>query len=316
MSTKLSPKQAARALGVSESSLKRWCDQGLLAFTKTSGGHRRLPLEAVLRFVKNTGHALPHPELLGLPAHVGAGPRTLGKAREECLAALLAGDAGVCRQIVADLLVAGVSLSQVGDEVLSPALHRIGQQWADGATDVYCERRGVEACLRALYDVRHLLPPPPASAPMAIGGTPDCDPYSLPTGLVELVLRQRGWNAQSLGSRLPFASLLQAITDLQPRLCWLSVSYIDDESRFIREYDQFFAAARPHVPVVVGGQALHEALRRQMHYSAFCDSLRHLEDFAATIGPAAKKSRSSKAKRQASAQRRGGQGKKALVRET
>ena len=47
----LSPKQVARALGVSESSLKRWCDKGLIPTERTAGGHRRLPLAGVLDFL-------------------------------------------------------------------------------------------------------------------------------------------------------------------------------------------------------------------------------------------------------------------------
>lgn len=313
MSETMSPKQVARALGVSESSLKRWCDQGLLVATKTSGGHRRLLLDSVLRFVKETGHALPHPELLDLPALVGGGQRTLRRAQDEFLAALLTGDATGLGQILADLLVAGVSLSQAGDEVLSPAFQRIGEQWASGTTEVYCERRGVEACLRALYDLRRLLPIPAEDAPLAIGATSASDPYSLPTTLVEMVLRQRGWNAQSLGSRLPFATLLRAIDDMRPRLCWLSVSFIDDEQQFLREYTEFFRVARDKVPVVVGGNGLSEPLRRQMEYSAFCDSLRHLEGFAATVWPTAQPGKRNSSNK--SIQRRGGHGKNELVRE-
>ena len=35
-----------------------------------------------------------------------------------------------------------------------------------------------------------------------------------------LVLRQRGWNAVSLGGNLPFATLSAAIAQHQPRLFW------------------------------------------------------------------------------------------------
>ena len=38
----LSPKELADAIGVSESSIKRWVDNGEIQATKTSGGHRRI----------------------------------------------------------------------------------------------------------------------------------------------------------------------------------------------------------------------------------------------------------------------------------
>src|ERR687890_1060025 len=38
---RLTSKEAARVLGVSEASVKRWADSGLLPMEKTAGGHRR-----------------------------------------------------------------------------------------------------------------------------------------------------------------------------------------------------------------------------------------------------------------------------------
>jgi excisionase family DNA binding protein len=53
----VTPKQVAQAINVSESSLKRWCDQGLLTAIRTAGGHRRLALAAAL----NTSLRIYHP---------------------------------------------------------------------------------------------------------------------------------------------------------------------------------------------------------------------------------------------------------------
>ena len=50
----LSPKELAQAIGVSESSLKRWADEGLLRATRTAGGHRRIPLAEAIRFLRDT----------------------------------------------------------------------------------------------------------------------------------------------------------------------------------------------------------------------------------------------------------------------
>lgn len=52
-----SPKQVAERLGVSESSVKRWLDQGVVPVLRTAGGHRRISEESVeelLRQLKAT----------------------------------------------------------------------------------------------------------------------------------------------------------------------------------------------------------------------------------------------------------------------
>ena len=74
----LTPKQVARAIGVSEASLKRWCDKGLIEMVRTVGGHRRLPLSSVLQFLRSSGHQLVRPEILGLPPTTGTGLTVMG----------------------------------------------------------------------------------------------------------------------------------------------------------------------------------------------------------------------------------------------
>src|SRR5690242_3719305 len=60
----LSPRDLADALGVSESSLKRWVDAGKLAAFRTEGGHRRIAVSEALRFIRETGAPVARPELL------------------------------------------------------------------------------------------------------------------------------------------------------------------------------------------------------------------------------------------------------------
>ena len=67
----LSPKQVARAIQVSESSIKRWCDKGVIPTKYTAGGHRRIPLGGLMDFLRSTKHTIAQPEILGLPATTG-----------------------------------------------------------------------------------------------------------------------------------------------------------------------------------------------------------------------------------------------------
>jgi len=274
----LSPRQAARALGASESSLKRWCDSGLIATTRTAGGHRRLTVEAIAEFSRQTARRPVRPELLGLPASSNRGERSLIAAADDLLSGLVDGDEERCRRVVFDLYLAGHSIARIGDAVVAEALHRIGGRWERSELQIYEERRACELCLRVLGELRSVVPGAVGNrAPLACGGTPECDPYSLPTALIELTLRQQGWRAASLGSRLPWSTMQAAVARLRPRLFWLSVSHLEDPDRFLAGYREFQASVPVGMALVVGGRALTEGLRQQMTYTAYCDNLQHLE---------------------------------------
>ena len=280
----VTPKQVAQAINVSESSLKRWCDRGLLTTVRTAGGHRRLALDDVVQFLRESGHPLVRPELLGLPSTVGQGATVVARARDQVRDALLAGDEDQCRRIVFDLYLSGQSACEICDRVLAVAFHDIGDRWECGEIFVYRERRGCEIALKALHDLRQAIRTPPADAPEAIGGALEHDPYRLPTTMIEIALREAGWRASSYGTLLPAATLGEAVRENRPQLLWVSVSSIESVPQFLDEYARLYeTAAELGTAVAVGGRALTEEIRQQMVYSAYCDTLRHLVTFVATL---------------------------------
>jgi excisionase family DNA binding protein len=280
----LTPKQVARSIGVSEASLKRWCDKGTVPSMRTAGGHRRLPLNGVMQFLRQTGYPLVRPEVLGLPATAGRGKETIERARSQMRSALETGDEPQVAQLVFDLYLAGHAACDICDQVIAPAFHDIGTRWQHGEIEVYEERRGCEVCMRVLYQLRRLLPSISDSAPHAIGATLEGDPYTIPTLMAEIVLREAGWRADSYGIGHPFSTLSAAIRAVRPRLFWLSASAIASVPEFIAEYSKLYeTAVECRVPVVVGGRALTEDVRRAIQYSAHGDALRHLISFAQTL---------------------------------
>lgn len=281
-----SPKQVARAIGVSESTLKRWCDNNLIPMNKTAGGHRRIEIEAVVEFLRDTGRRIVEPEVLGLPVAVGKTDWTLARATDRVVSGLVLGEESIVRQVILDLRLAGHSITAISDDVLAGAMHRIGDQWDCGEVAVYQERRACEICMRCLHELRASTSVP-EDAPRAIGATLESDIYTLPITMSELVLRSVGWNATALGNNLPVETLTGAIRDAEPRLFWLSVSHIEDEQQFVTGVNELFEVAHTmQTAMAIGGRVLSGDLRRRIQYSAFCESFRDLERYARSLNPA------------------------------
>lgn len=279
----VSPKQVARVIGVSESSLKRWCDQGLIGTVRTAGGHRKMPIAEVIRFVREHDHKMANPELLGLPPVSDHAELGLTRSQARLTEALLAGNELVARQIVFDLYLAKHSLSIILDEVVAGAFREIGERWACESADIYQERRSCGIAVRVLFDIRRVQAAPDPAWP-AMGGTIEGDLYEMPSTMVEMVLREAGFQATFLGTSLPIVSLARAIRETKPRLFWLSVSHIRAGYDLPSEFPMLTEACNEvGAALVVGGRELTGELRQRMTYSAFCDKMQHLEAFAKTL---------------------------------
>lgn len=284
MKQAFTPKQVARAIGVSESTLKRWCDRERLPMIRTPGGHRRIPLHSILNFLRSNNQTLLHPELLGLPATSGQTRWVVERAQEPFLEALLTGKKDVCRQLVFDLHLANHPFCTIGDHLIMPALEEIRQRCQRGETEIYQERRAGEMCLEIVYEQQGFLPPPGPEAPLALGATPEGDHSLAPSHLAGLVLAEAGWQVQVLGSSLPFSTLVAAVRHHQPQLFWLSVSYVADPENFLTGLRKLCEEATKVITlVVVGGQPMATELQRQLPNSVFFSNLQHLDDMLATL---------------------------------
>ncbi len=209
----LTPRDLADAIGVSESSLKRWADAGRLEVTRTEGGHRRIAVTEAVRFVRASGATVVRPDLLGLPR---AGKRRGGDALIELMER---GDARGVRAAVVGRFVAGEQMATMADGSLAPALERlraIGQHDARGA---FVERRGVDALGQALAAVRGMIELP-AGAPVAVGGGRG-DVAAVASLLVATVLAAEGLEAVDLGAGTSPAMVRQAVREQRPVMVWL-----------------------------------------------------------------------------------------------
>jgi MerR family transcriptional regulator, light-induced transcriptional regulator len=257
--THVSPRTLAAAIGMSESSLKRWADEGRLTVERTAGGHRRIPLAAAVQFIRRSGLAVVRPELLELAAEAG-GTMRAARDREvvgsQLYGALLDDRAVEARSLIVSLYVDGASLAWICDEVIRGALSRVGALWEHGSEGIFLEHRATETCLRALGEVRRLLPPVPGDAQVAVGGGFEEDEYDVPSVMAAMILTEAGYRARNLGARTPVMATLAAIAHYGPGLVWQSLSMEPRSPRDAARGLLEIATAVAPGSLVVGGRAL------------------------------------------------------------
>ena len=256
-----------------------------MATSKTAGGHRKIARSSILDFARQQHMRLARPELIGLPTLDPTPYESIDEAIEQMLQAILSGRMEEFRRGLIQLFLAGHAVWELGDKLISRIMFEVGHRWECAEVDVYQERLGWEIITRCLYELRGMIKSPAVDAPLAIGGTPEGDPYSLASTLVELVLCEHGFRAVNLGSNVPISSLDRAIERLTPKLFWLSVSSIEHLDSFVLDYNRLFEHHGKLVPIVVGGRALDESVRSRIQYSVFCDRLSILNTFLATFHP-------------------------------
>lgn len=310
-----SPKEVAQRLGVSESSVKRWLDQGVVPVLRTAGGHRRVSEESLDELLNRLKTTAGFPRL---SVHVGEsepsggrgavatsrddsavagasdplrswdfarlpeGPPALKEISDGFTESLMVGREEECFRMADRLVASGFPMATAVDLLATTAMHCLGKRWELGEMAIYQERRACGIVKDLIQRLKQRLPVV-QGGPVAIGGTTSGDHYELPTSLVELSLCERGWNAVSLGCNLPVSEFLAAVAEYRPRVLWISLSHIQDEEGLVADFNQLAAAIPKETAILIGGRAATDALRPRLRYTSHCDSLRNLAGLADTL---------------------------------
>ncbi len=262
MSPIISPKELADAIGVSESSLKRWADGGLIRVTRTVGGHRRIAIGEAIRFIRSMRAPLLRPEAIGMSDLAGHANQAYSTEdpTEQLFTFLRDGRADEAWGLIASLYLSGRSVAEIGDGPIRIAMQRLGDLWQHDDAGIFIEHRATAICCHVVERLRSLLSPPGADF-CAVGGGVAGDPYLLASLLSATALTAEGIAATSLGPDTPFNSLRAAYEEYRPKLMWLSISSVRNE----RELEDGIASLAKHLAgsdclLVLGGREIGRLL--------------------------------------------------------
>jgi excisionase family DNA binding protein len=278
----LTSKQAARLLGVSEASVKRWADGGLLPALKTAGGHRRFRPEDLAAFRRGaqTSDAAER-------ARPDAAPAPLDeRLSEELFELIVGGHEEEAASVLVGLHLQGHTVARLADALLCPTLQRVGDLWHAGRMSVAQEHLATRTTQTALGGLRAAARVRTESAErVAVCCAVEEDYHELPVYMAALTLEAQGWEVINLGMSTPFCALTEAVARFGPRLVCVASTVFRQTDRAWREYGEFGAAVRrAGASVVLGGAGFGgEGVRQRFPADLYAATFSELEEHAAAL---------------------------------
>lgn len=280
----LSPRELASAIGVSESSVKRWIDAGRVPAKLTPGGHRRIEVVPALRFVRETGRELAQPGLLGLAAPSGSGLQGGEQFTDRLFELLRSGNGEeLARALLTALVTRTMEPAALFDGPVRSAMARIGDLWQGDHRGVYVEHRATQILLRAIDPIDALFEPPPDDL-IAIGGSIEGDPSVLPTRMAATVLASVGVHPVNLGADTPAPAFLDAAERIGARLVWISAGHVGDPARLSTELSWLLDhLAERNIACILGGREVDKLQLDVPGKARVGESLQDLVELAGRI---------------------------------
>jgi excisionase family DNA binding protein len=210
----LSTRDVARLLVVSEATVKRWADDGLLSCYRTPGGHRKFTNLDVSAFMEARGF------------HGGAGAPVPEPSPGEVLRLARTADVGALERLAVAALERGMPLEAYLDTIVIPALVDIGDRWACAEATIAEEHVVSFAIGEFLARVRARLERTEARRGTAIVACAAADRHDLASRMASLVLRSRGWHIIVTGADTPAADVAKLALTTGARVVAYSASEI------------------------------------------------------------------------------------------
>ena len=282
--TALTTQEVARLLSVSEATIKRWADDGLIQSEKTVGGHRRFGLAEIARFKRERGATPPSNGAVRAPAKRGS----RGKASPaELFQRLAEGDEEETAAALISAYLHGQSLVSLFDRVVTPAMHRVGDLWYRGELTIADEHLATQTAIASLQKLRSVIHVSPPRETRALICGIEGDLHEVPIHLLHSLLEADGWDVINLGPNTPFFTLVEALAKHRPKLLCISAKLILDPDRLVRDYVQVRKAVNKlHGAIALGGDGFADRLLRERFPSEFCaENFEQLLGFARSLIP-------------------------------
>ncbi|MEZ7875077.1 MAG: cobalamin-dependent protein [Bacteroidales bacterium] len=204
------------------------------------------------------------------------------KASDEFLLVLLNGERQRGMDLVNELLAENRGVQQIYEEVIKPAMYKVGELWEAGTISVASEHLAsaiVESILGQLY--YRVITSSGRKGKVAVISSVEQEVHQIGAKMVSDVFELNGWTSHFLGANTPIEELIKFLEKINPNTLGLSVSinlhiyYLEKTIKKVRE--KF-----PEIPVLIGGQGLigdGKEIMLRHHGVLYLKDLRAVESF-------------------------------------
>ena len=276
MKRSYSTTELAKMWGVSESSIKRWADAGTIKCQKTVGGHRKFDLDDVLEFQNRSGLVIKDPlfnkAILKSEPEIEEPLATLDltELSHLYLKAAVEGRTVRASATVKETYMRGVALVSIAEEIIRPAMQKIGEMWSEGNASVFEEHLVTSATERALAELNSVMARKQSDERIALVGCSEGEFHHIASLMVQCLLESEGWSVVYLGQHTPLFSYADAVKNMKPGLVCISATMTGNIELASREYQSLRRIASKHgTKVIIGGQAIEDHTARTRFAGAF-----------------------------------------------
>ncbi len=172
---------------------------------------------------------------------------------------LMAGDENGSFQILESAMASGADAEEVYLELLGPAMHQIGEQWASGDISIADEHVASSTALRVTSRLGQRVDSRGRNRGTVLLASVSGDYHFLPTAMIRDLLRFRGFNVLDLGANTPAESIIDMANTIGDDLIAIGIAATNPDSDEIVRSTLATVNAELDLPIVVGGAAFSGA---------------------------------------------------------
>jgi len=284
--TILSTADVARLFDVTETTVKRWADEGELKCQKTPGGHRKFQVRNVVEFAERNHFeplatlALPGTDRMAGAIQLAVLERDYAKLVEAFVDRALSPDRHDLAIFLVYLYEHKIAPWEIYDLIVRPGMQMIGEKWMGGEIDIAQEHRASHETLESLSRLQTEVYVKPPVGKSVLCACLDSEMHEMGLRTAYYMFEAEGWHTVYLGSRTPFPSLLRSVSETRPDVVCLSATgpenyrELEAKLRELRETVDAYGGK-----VILGGRLAKDLPFDRSLVDALLSSARELLDF-------------------------------------